>query len=69
MISSGQERGESRMSKVKLDTTEKAESVAVLSNTITDCMIHNNMTLEHLDSACDVVRGVYKENATIKKAD
>lgn len=57
------------MSKVKLDTTEKAESVAVLSNTITDCMIHNNMTLEHLDSACDVVRGVYKENATIKKAD
>lgn len=53
----------------QLDVTEKQKNVSLLSNGITDCMIENNMTLEHLDMACDVVRDVYKKNATIKKAD
>ena len=57
------------MSEVQLDVTEKAKNVTLLSNAITDCMIQNNMTLEHLDMACDVVKEVYKKNATMKKAD
>ena len=57
------------MAEVQLNATEKTKNVQLLSNAITDCMIQNNMTLEHLDMACDVVRDVYKQNATIKKAD
>lgn len=57
------------MAGIQLDVIEKEKNVSLLSNGITDCMIENNMTLEHLELACDVVRDVYKKNATIKKAD
>lgn len=57
------------MAGIQLDVIEKEKQTALLSNTITDCMKQNGMTLEHLDMACDVVRDVYKKNATIKKAD
>lgn len=57
------------MAGIQLDVIEKEKNVSLLSNGISDCMIANNMTLEHLELACDVVRDVYKKNATIKKAD
>lgn len=57
------------MSKGPLDVIEKGKKAALLSNVITDFMIQNSMTLEHLDLACDAVKDVYQKNATIKKAD
>ncbi len=57
------------MSEIQLDVTEKEKNVELLSNAITSCMIQNNMTLEHLDISCEVVRDVYRKNATVKKAD
>lgn len=49
-----------------LDRVSKEEQKAILSNTISRCMIENHMTLENLDEACESVREIYRKNATIK---
>lgn len=49
-----------------LDSVSKEEKKATLSNTISRCMIENHMTLENLDEACEIVREIYKKNATMK---
>ncbi|BDZ76939.1 hypothetical protein [Claveliimonas bilis] len=49
-----------------LDSVSREEQKAILSNTISRCMIENHMTLENLDEACESVREIYRKNATIK---
>lgn len=49
-----------------LDTVIREEQAAKLSNNIVDYMTKNSMTLENLDEACEIVRDVYRKNATIK---
>lgn len=49
-----------------LDTIIREEQAAKLGNNIIDCMTKNSMTLENLDEACEIVRNVYRKNATIK---
>lgn len=50
-----------------LDIVISKENVSKLANAITDCMILNGMTLEHLSKAVELVEEVYKKNATIKR--
>lgn len=45
------------------------ENAARLSNVIIDCMIQNQMTLENLDKACEIVKNIYRKNAIIRKTD
>lgn len=49
-----------------LDSISREEKKAILSNTISMCMIKNHMTLENLDEACEIVRQIYRKNATMK---
>ncbi len=49
-----------------LDCVLIEEKKIILSNEITKCMISNGMTLENLDEACEIVKEVYRKNATIK---
>lgn len=48
-----------------LDREFREDQSAILSNEISRCMIQNNMTLENLDEACEIVREVFRKNATI----
>lgn len=45
------------------------EKTSVLSNAIAECMIKNEMTLEMLDNACQIVKELYRTDAVIRKAD
>ena len=49
-----------------LDREFREDQSAILSNEISRCMIQNNMTLENLDEACEIVREVFRKNATMK---
>ena len=49
-----------------LDREFREKQSALLSNEISRCMIQNNMTLENLDEACEIVREVFRKNATMK---
>ena len=49
-----------------LDREFREDQGAILSNEISRCMIQNNMTLENLDEACEIVREVFRKNATMK---
>lgn len=53
----------------ELNSVVTAENAAILVNSITKCMIQNQMTIEHLEMAYELTREFYKKNATIKKAD
>ena len=48
-----------------LDREFREDQSAILSNEISRCMIQNNMTLENLDEACEIVREVFRKNATM----
>lgn len=48
-----------------LNSVSREEQKAILSNAISRCMIENHMTLENLDEACEIVRKIYRKNATI----
>lgn len=48
-----------------LDSVSREEQKAILSNAISRCMIENHMTLENLDEAYEIVREIYRKNATI----
>lgn len=52
-----------------LNSVDMEDKTAALSNVITSYMIENQMTLQVLDRACENVNRIYRENATIKKAD
>lgn len=49
-----------------LDKEYREKQSTTLSNAISQCMIQNNMTLENLDEACEIVREVFRKNATMK---
>lgn len=49
-----------------LDREFREDQSTILSNEISRCMIQNNMTLENLDEACEIVREVFRKNATMK---
>ncbi len=49
-----------------LDREFREKQSVLLSNEISRCMIQNNMTLENLDEACEIVREVFRKNATMK---
>lgn len=49
-----------------LDCVLREEKKSILSNEITKCMIQNNMTLENLDEAREIVREVFRRNATME---
>lgn len=49
-----------------LDCICREEHASLLSNVITECMVKNNMTLENLDEAREIVKEAYRKNATIK---
>lgn len=49
-----------------LDCVSREEKKSVLSNTIIECMKSNSMTLENLEESCEIVKEVYRKNATIK---
>lgn len=49
-----------------LDREFREDQSAILSNKISRCMIQNNMTLENLDEACEIVREAFRKNATMK---
>ena len=51
----------------KLDSVSREEQSAILSNVISRCMIENHMTLENLDEASEIVREIYRKNATMNK--
>ena len=50
----------------QLDSVSRTEKAAILNNIIIQCMRENNMTLEILDEACEIVREIYRKNATLK---
>lgn len=52
-----------------LNTVSKENRTAILTNHISSFMIQNQMTLKDLESAVELVKNLYKENATIKKPD
>lgn len=49
-----------------LDTVSREEKKNILCNCITDCMIQNHMTIENLEEACELVKEVYRANATMR---
>ena len=49
-----------------LDSVSREEQKAILSNVISRCMIENQLTLENLDEACEVIREIYRKNAIMK---
>ena len=54
------------MDAVRLDSVSRKEKSSVLHNIIVTCMRENNMTLENLDEACDIVQEIYRKNAMLK---
>lgn len=48
------------------DSVSREEQKSILSNAISRCMIENHMTLENLDEACEIIREIYRKDATIK---
>lgn len=54
------------MNAKNLDSVSRKDNAAILSNTIIQNMRDNNMTLENLDEACEIVREAYRKNAIIK---
>ena len=68
-LSNKTDRRERRVIKLAmemLDREFREDQSAILSNEISRCMIQNNMTLENLDEACEIVREVFRKNATMK---
>ena len=55
-----------KMNAKNLDSVSREENAAILSNAIIQNMRDNNMTLENLDEACEIVREAYRKNAIIK---
>lgn len=51
-----------------LDSFFKEEKSATLGNVISQCMIENYMTLENLDEACEIIREIYRKNATLSSS-
>lgn len=53
----------------ELNSVNLIENASILCNVITDCMIKNELTLEALDNACQIVKELYRTDAIIRKAD
>lgn len=49
-----------------LDKADRKQKAMMLSNIISSCMIKQNMTIENLDDACEIVKEVYRKNAMVR---
>lgn len=52
-----------------LDNVTREENRNLLFNCIADCMIANHMTVENLEEACELVRELYRKDATMRSED